>query len=75
MNKKYTDDQELFAIWATEEETEPEKVEKEKEKYKKMEDTDIKYFNQQIFSYDSNGKKILKARNSLFNSLIRYANL
>lgn len=66
MNKKYTDDQELFAIWEKEEATEPDKVKKEKEKYKKMENTDINYFNQQIFSYDSNGKKILKARNSWF---------
>ena len=66
MNKKYTDDQELFAIWEKEEETEPDKVKKEKEKYKKMENADINYFNQQLFMYDSNGKKILKARNSWF---------
>ena len=66
MNKKYTDDQELFAIWEKEEATEPDKVKKEKEKYKKMENADINYFNQQLFMYDSNGKKILKARNSWF---------
>ena len=67
LNKKYTDDEELFAIWKKEEATEPEKVKKEKDLYKKMEDDDrYKMVGYLIFNLDSNGKKILKARNGFF---------
>ena len=66
MNNKYTDDQEIFEIWKKEEKTEPDKVKRERDLYKRMEDDDISYFFHQIFRGESNGKKILNARKSWF---------
>jgi hypothetical protein len=66
LNNKYTDDQELFARWKKEEEIYPDKVKKEKKKYKSMEESDKFYLKHKVIKDESNGKKILNAKNGFF---------